>query len=130
MLETNQDQYTTVDWPPTYTLKKNKRARRVIFKVSLEKGLEIVTPYRFSVKHIPQLLEEKRSWIEKQLRRNQQQLQTAELKPTEFALQAIEETWTIHYTPTTASNLKLIINANKDIHLIGDISNPKITMPY
>jgi len=50
-------------WPPVYTIKRYARARSVKLRASRADGLVISMPKRFSVKHIPNILEENRHWI-------------------------------------------------------------------
>ena len=56
-----------IAWPPPYTVKKHRLARRVKLRASATGGLEITTPFRFSLKEIPSILEQHKDWILKQL---------------------------------------------------------------
>nr|WP_286181794.1 SprT family zinc-dependent metalloprotease [Desulfovibrio sp. Huiquan2017] len=47
------------------TVKANPRAKRVLVKLIPGRGLEVVTPKRFDPAQVPDILEEKRSWIER-----------------------------------------------------------------
>ncbi|WP_272699030.1 M48 family metallopeptidase [Desulfovibrio sp. Fe33] len=47
------------------TVKANPRARRVLVKLVPGRGLEVVTPKRFDKTLVADILEEKRSWIER-----------------------------------------------------------------
>jgi hypothetical protein len=47
-----------------YRLRENARAKRVILKVQPHEGLEVVIPRGFDRRLIPEILEEKRTWIE------------------------------------------------------------------
>jgi predicted metal-dependent hydrolase len=48
-----------------YILRISEKARHVRFQVSVEKGLEVVVPKRFSVARVPSLVEKNRQWIER-----------------------------------------------------------------
>ena len=48
-----------------YILRISEKARHVRFQVSVEKGLEVVVPKRFSVSRVPSLVEKNRQWIER-----------------------------------------------------------------
>lgn len=53
----------TIAWPPPYTVRRYRLARHVRLRASRTDGLVISTPQRFSLKHIPKILEEHREWI-------------------------------------------------------------------
>src|ERR1700692_904404 len=48
-----------------YILRISEKARHVRLQVSVEKGLEVVVPKRFSVSRVPSLVEKTRQWIER-----------------------------------------------------------------
>jgi predicted metal-dependent hydrolase len=48
-----------------YILRISQKAKHVRFQVSMEKGLEIVVPKRFSASRIPALVDENSRWIER-----------------------------------------------------------------
>jgi predicted metal-dependent hydrolase len=52
-----------------YTLRISEKAKHVRFQVSVEKGLEIVVPKRFSVSRVPSLVEKNSQWIEQALQK-------------------------------------------------------------
>jgi len=47
----------------SYSVRENPRARRVILKISPEKGIEVVVPKGFDGRRIPGILIEKKDWI-------------------------------------------------------------------
>ena len=47
------------------TIKENPRARRVLVKLVPGRGLEVVVPRGFGKKNVPDVLAEKRAWIER-----------------------------------------------------------------
>lgn len=47
------------------TIKKNPRAKRVLVKLVPGRGLEVVVPKRFDVSQVPEILDEKRGWIDR-----------------------------------------------------------------
>jgi predicted metal-dependent hydrolase len=55
--------------PIKYSLKVNSRAKRVTLRVNAPEGLVIVVPRGFSKGKVSEIIEEKRSWIEKALSR-------------------------------------------------------------
>ena len=54
-----------------YTLRESHRAKRVILRVGV-KGLEVVVPRRFGRRQLPDIIEDHRDWIEKELQRIQE----------------------------------------------------------
>src|SRR6516225_4429617 len=48
-----------------YILRISENAKRVRFQGSVEKGLEIVVPKRFSASRVPSLVEKNTQWIER-----------------------------------------------------------------
>src|ERR1700745_29388 len=48
-----------------YILRISEKAKHVRFQVSVEKGLEIVVPKRFSASRVPSLVEKNSQWIER-----------------------------------------------------------------
>ena len=52
-------------WP--YRVRESKRAKRVILKVSVASGLEVVVPSGYDQSRLPKILELKAEWIDKQL---------------------------------------------------------------
>lgn len=61
-------------WPPAYTVRRSKKARRVALRVSDARGLELVLPEKARVADIPALLGGHRAWIERQLARREARL--------------------------------------------------------
>lgn len=46
-------------------IKPNPRAKRVLVKLIPNKGIEVVVPKRFDTRQVPDILEDKRGWIER-----------------------------------------------------------------
>lgn len=83
------------DWPPQYTIKRHWRAKHVKITYSHASGLEIRLPTRFSVKHIPSILEENKDWIITQ--RLKHEKPDANIRPTAIHFLAIQKNWSVHY---------------------------------
>lgn len=110
-------------WPPQYILKKHPLARRVKLRVSPRRGLELITPLRFNQKRIPQILEENRVWILKQLAQLQTiQTTSANDFPEIVFLAALNERWHIVYVQST-SPLKLITRPHHQLVITGNLIN-------
>jgi len=109
-------------WPPQYTLRRSKRAKYVNFKVSSQVGLEIVVPYRFSLKHLPKVLQEKRAWIEKHLSQVLPILQQPLQLPDRIMLPSVQQHWQLNYI-AAQRRLKIIATPGQYISLVGDIDD-------
>ncbi len=112
-------------WPPDYTIKKQLRARHIKLKASLEKGLELIVPSHFNIKHAPDILLKNRAWIEKRL------LELREKKiardqctvPDVIDLVAIQQSWRIQKIET---NMKLTLRIRpqfQELVLMGKVDN-------
>lgn len=112
------------NWPPNYTVKKNKRSRYVKVKASLRNGIEVVVPNRFNMKEIPVIIESHKEWLLKQLEklRAQHEATNACPLPHEITLPAINETWRVNYIPSNLNKVSLLSRAQlKEIILLGNI---------
>ena len=49
-----------------YSIRVSPRAKRIILKVSPDRGLEVVVPREIDRKRVPEVIARRRSWIEKQ----------------------------------------------------------------
>jgi len=109
-------------WPPAYTVKKHPRARHVKLKATLRHGLELVVPPRFNIKHIPEILEQHRKWIEQQLQKLHFQLMSpsANVLPDEISLSAINLSWKITYIKTDSKKLRVYTRPGQELVLMGN----------
>lgn len=88
-----------IAWPPSYTVRRYRLARHVKLRASRADGLIISTPLRFSLKHIPSILEEHRDWIVARL--SELQVAKSDELPANIELAALEENWKIEYIAGT-----------------------------
>ncbi|MGI8966420.1 MAG: M48 family metallopeptidase, partial [Limisphaerales bacterium] len=104
----------TID--PPHQIRFSPRAKYLSLRMTMEHGLEVVVPRKSDLNKIPQLLREKRRWIEKVQRRFSDygnQLGGAEDKlPKQIALPASAEVWQVDYLTTNRSSI-LIRRANE-----------------
>jgi len=116
------------NWPPLYTLKKSARARYVKLKASVRHGLELVVPLRFNQKHIPEILESNKSWIEKQLAKIREELQTSHLEtlPNELILPALNQTWKLIYIKSNNKKVQLLTRPQRELVFLGNIENQSL----
>jgi len=95
---------------PAYTVVVNARSKHVRFRVTIDDGLVVVVPKGFDVDRVPQLLKEKRSWLERALRHVEQQrrLQLApDQRPTTISLPTLDQTWRLDWRLTDEAELSL-----------------------
>lgn len=109
-------------WPPTYSIKRSVRARRVNLKISAHAGLELILPMCFKLQEIPNILQEKREWIEKHLANIQQVDKNKELLPQQFHLLSCAEEWKIYYV-SSSNPPQIIVRPNNELTLLGDLEN-------
>lgn len=109
-------------WPPPYTVRRSLKARRTFLQITPTHGLEIVIPNRQKSINIPEILNEKRHWIEKILAEKPQHFMpktTIMVRPTLLECQGISEIWKIIYqfSPSN-STIKLVNQEHERIVLL------------
>jgi predicted metal-dependent hydrolase len=83
-----------------YTLRISLKAKRVRIQVSVEKGLVIVVPKRFSPSRVSSLIEKNRQWIERAFEKAKSfqapigRTSDSQL-PEQISLLALGQTWTV-----------------------------------
>ncbi len=110
-------------WPPQFTLKKSGRVRHVQLKASVRYGLELIVPLRFNQKHIPEILETHKPWIQKQLEKIKIEIQALQEKdlPTEINLASLNQIWKIDYINCDNKKLRLQIRHQlNELVLLGN----------
>lgn len=106
-------------WPPAYTVKRHWRARHVKMSYSQD-GLEITIPMRFSMKHLPALLDEHKDWIIKQSASVQPRAIIS--KPDIMQFLAFNKQWSVHYFQSEKrTRIKAIVPDG--LIVTGDIQN-------
>lgn len=113
---------------PDYRVRESVRARHVSLKISFQGTLEVVIPQGFNPDEIPDILEQRRSWIAKTLKRIETQRDTlpsdhAEEQPTTLELRSIGETWQIVYKKSRETPVTLLQSAPHELTLRGPIKD-------
>lgn len=65
-LKMNVPRSSWIDGPGgeiAYSVRKSRRAKRVLLTITPENGLVVTVPERVALKHIPEIIEERRTWI-------------------------------------------------------------------
>jgi predicted metal-dependent hydrolase len=108
-----------------YRVRENRRAKRIILRVTATHGLEVVVPSAAARRQVPEVLAKNRAWIERALKKlgedqvaASQELQTP---PALISLPAVAETWTLIQEHTEGARLRLDERSLQHLHLHGDL---------
>ena len=108
-----------------YQVRENRRAKRIILRVTVTHGLEVVVPSAEARRQIPEILAKNRTWIERALKKlcdeqvaTNRALQTP---PSSIALPAVAEMWTITREHITGARPRLEERAPHHLHLRADL---------
>jgi predicted metal-dependent hydrolase len=90
-----------------YRVRISPRSRKVRLNLSACDGLTVVIPRGFDARRIPAIVEARKEWIEKHLRRFSEAARVVsenppDILPETIDLPALEEIWHIAYRPTGA----------------------------
>ncbi len=92
---------------PEYSVRVSLRARHVRLVMRLDRGLEVVVPRGFRQRHIPELVESKREWIERASARMEARRQRLDADPPglpdRVVLPALGEEWAVEYRRGSAA---------------------------
>lgn len=115
-------QLDNLAWLPQYSVRISGKARRMILKVSVQKGLEIVLPHRYQVREVFTFIQAKKNWIEKNVNLLNARKPAFDLQilPDELNLRACQESWKIHYT-SAAQSPTLLSRPGNELVIYGDI---------
>ena len=114
--------------PFPYIIRESTRARYLRFRVTLERGLEVVVPRGYDCRRIPQLLETNRAWVHHALSRvdaaRVRQTNHAERSvPTQISFPSVGRTWHIELLATPSRSLSIAELSEDRLQIRGDISN-------
>ncbi|NER84291.1 MAG: M48 family metallopeptidase [Leptolyngbya sp. SIO1D8] len=113
---------------PDYQVRESARARHVSLKISYQGTLEVVIPIGFDPQGIPDILEQRRGWIAKTLKRIEKQRDTlppehtAE-KPPSLELRSRGETWQVLYKQVRGATVALTQSNPQELTLRGSIED-------
>jgi predicted metal-dependent hydrolase len=87
----------------SYTLRISLKAKRVRIQVSVEKGLVVIVPKRFSPSRVPSLVEKNRRWIERAFEKAKafhgpDRWVSDSQSPAQISLLALGQTWTVLFS--------------------------------
>lgn len=84
-------------WLPPHEVSRHQRAKYVKLRYSPKTGLRVTVPIRFSMKHLPRVLEAHKDWILVQC--NKYPMQAALTLPNEIHSPLMNRTWVLRYEP-------------------------------
>ena len=83
-------------WLPPYEVSRHQRAKYVKLRYSPATGLRVTVPLRFSLKHLPDVLETHKDWILIQCTKHPMQVLSL---PSEIHSPLLNRTWVLRYEP-------------------------------
>lgn len=113
---------------PDYAIRESPRARHVSLKISVQGTLEVVVPRGFDPKDVPNILDQRRGWITKTLKRIEQQRDTlpsnhGDEQPKTLDLRSLDENWQITYKQARDITLSLTQEAPHGLILRGPVKD-------
>lgn len=82
---------------PPYKVRVSNRTRSIGLKVSHEEGLVITVPRNFDTRLLPSILDEKRGWIERAMRKLTESPPPPAIMPEQIDVRLTNETWKVVY---------------------------------
>jgi predicted metal-dependent hydrolase len=108
-----------------YRVRENRRAKRIILRVTVTHGLEVVVPSAAARRQIPEILAKNRTWIERALKKlcDEQVATNRELQtpPASISLPAVAEMWTVTREHISGARPRLEERAPHHLHLRADL---------
>ena len=111
---------------PHFTIRESSKAKRVILKISDRHGLEVVIPQGFNKKQVPEIIRDKREWIEQTLHKIKHQ-GTVSAKPQKLPdtihFKAVNLNYQVEYLPVARPFLELAHLNQCSLRISGEISD-------
>lgn len=89
---------------PQYKIRRSPRARHVHLRITPAAGIVVVLPIGFDAGLVPELLNAKRSWIDRKLS-GFGSIDKNITPPNDICLKAVGKTWQVDYRPTLSSSV-------------------------
>ncbi len=88
--------------PPPYQIRVSRRARNVNLRLCIHKGLEVVVPQGFNKRKVPELLYQRRDWLDSALKRINKRRSALTEKygdrcPDNIVFPAVDLQWSVCY---------------------------------
>jgi predicted metal-dependent hydrolase len=108
-----------------YRVRLHPRARHVRIVASRRHGMVITIPRWFDRGRIPEILEQKRDWIERTLSRLPMKPEPY-CPPERIMLSAIGEEWTVEYEKGDPGHVKLVRRGDRTLSVSGAVDRPNV----
>ena len=108
-----------------FRVREHPRARRVRIVVSRHDGMVVTIPRGFDRSRIAEILEQKRNWIERTLRRLPMKPEPYR-PPVRIVLQAVGEEWTVEYETGNPRHVTLVKRGDRMLRVSGAIDRPDV----
>ncbi len=108
-----------------YRVRVHPRARNVRIVVSRRQGLVVTVPRRFDQSQLPAILEGRREWIERVLKRLPMRPEPYE-PPERIALLAVGEEWTMEYRQGEPGRLSLEQRSDHSLLVVGAVDRTNV----
>lgn len=114
-----------------YHLRVSPRAKHVSIRVSNLGEVEVVVPYGFDRKRLPEILDRRQEWIQKTIHRVQTERQRFSMGsigafPSAISLRAIAEDWTVDYLEGRDSYITTRMPTPLHLTLSGAVNEPEL----
>ncbi len=110
---------------PSYTVRVSGKARRVILRMLPGQKLEVVVPRNFDQKKVPEIIRNKRNWIEKTLQRMEFDDKAGEVSsfpPDSIYFKAVDSFFSVRCISKNSGRIQLIQTDDRQLELIGELS--------
>jgi predicted metal-dependent hydrolase len=108
-----------------FRIREHPRARRVRIVVSRRDGMVVTIPRGFDRSRIAGILEQKRDWVERTLRRLPMKPEPYR-PPARIVLWAVGEEWTVEYETGDPKRVTLVKHGDRALHVSGAINRPDV----
>ena len=96
------------DWPPVYTLRRHRRAKRMILRVCEHNGVVVTIPYGVPKYAVSAFVEANKVWVIQRLNALPDYVKHKDqYLPKTLELAAINESWQVEFQATDASTISL-----------------------
>lgn len=109
---------------PPFTIRESPQAKRVILKISVRHGLEVVIPRGFNRQKVKQIIQARQDWIERAFRKIQEAGALPDqprVLPRTISFAAVNLAFTVAYVPVNLTVLELVHQNPSDLQISGDI---------
>jgi len=117
------------DWSIPYSVRVSPRARYLRFRVTVDKGLEVVVPRGYDQRRIPQVLVTNQHWVQTAMRRveevrRQQSAEPTERLPSVIKLPSIGREWLVDAVASRSRSVTVEESGPGRLLIKGQVGDP------